>query len=425
MKDYQNFLDCLSKLISFRSVKAEAQAGKPFGDGVYGAYKYFLDLAKDMGFEVIDYDGYVGEVIFGEGEELGIIGHLDVVPEGNGWDTDPYTLTRIDDTFYARGIMDDKAPLLQCLFILKELKDSGVTPKRKFRLIVGCNEESGWEDVEYLRLKTTIPEYGFSPDGNFPVSYAEKGMAVIEFTTPALKNFYDLKGGTVINAVCGYATAKCKGQVDKEKLEKYGLKLQGDTIVSVGQSAHGSKPELGKNALKPLFEFFLSCGEEVGGVIDYLFNDKADISGIKNEQGAVTLSADIIEENNGKIYIKCDCRYPAPVAFKGVMERLDAFNIPYTYQIKHGAYMVDKDSELVSTLIGAYNSVTGENSNPQSQCGSTFARVFEKGVAFGPEFDGFNNRIHEPNERAREKDLLTAYEIYKKAIFTFAGVGEF
>lgn len=425
MKDYSLFLQRLEKLISFESVRGEPLPNKPFGSGVYDAYKYFMDSAAEFGFDTVNYDNYIGEAVFGEGEEIGIIGHLDVVPAGNGWNTDPFKLTKKGDAFYARGIMDDKAPLLMCLFILKELKDCGKVPKRKFRLIAGCNEESGWEDADYFKTKAAFPEYGFSPDGNFPVSYAEKGMAVVEFSLPALKNFSDIKGGTVINAVCGYATAKAENTPDVATLEKFGLKLKGNNVIeSVGKSAHGSQPQLGKNALKPLFEYFYSIGEDVGRVIDYLFNDKAGLFEMKNAQGNVTLSPNIAEEKNGRIYIRCDCRYPAPIEFKDIISKLDTFGIDYTYEIKHGTQYVERDGEFVNTLISAYNSITGEKAFPISQSGSTFARVFKKGCAFGPEFSGSNNRIHEPNERVTEKDLLKMYEIYKKAIFELAGAEE-
>ncbi len=422
MKDYQLFIDCLSKLISFKSVQGPAKPNMPFGEEVYSAYAYFMGLAKDFGFKTIDYDGYAGEVVFGEGEEIGIIGHLDVVPVGNGWDTDPFTLTEIGDTFYARGIMDDKAPLLSCLFALKELKDSGVKPNKKFRLIVGCNEESGWLDVEYVKSKTTLPEYGFSPDGNFPVCYAEKGMAIIEFKLPKLKNFYGLTGGTVINAVCDYAKANCSVPQNQELVDKYNLKLTGNAVESFGKSAHGSKPELGVNALKGMFEYFYACGENVKDVLEYLFYDKAKIFEMENEQGNITFSPDLIYERDGDTFIKCDCRFPAPMEFSEICEKLDAFNLEYTYVIKHGVQYVEKQGAFIQTLLDAYNTVMGENRVPLSIGGSTFARVFKKGCAFGAEFDGENNRIHEPNERATKKTILNGYEIYKKAILELSKV---
>lgn len=419
MKEFTPFIKDLTKLISYKSVQGERKDSAPFGEEVKNALNFFLSLAKDFGFETINYDNYAGEVIFGDGEEIGIIGHLDVVPAGDGWNTDPYTLTEKNGYFFGRGILDDKMPLLLCLYALKALKEEGITPNKKIRLILGTNEETGWQDVEYLKTKTTLPEYGFSPDGNFPLSYAEKGIAIVEFKIPLLKNFKDIKGGTVINAVCGKAQVTAKNEGINEKLLlKHGLFLKDNSIIeSIGKSAHGSSPHLGKNAIKTLFNYFLDIGENVNNVVDYLFNDKGNLSSLKSEQGITTLSPNLIEEREDGIYIKCDCRFPYPIEKEDLIKIFNTFNLPYTISIKHDTQYVEKEGEFISSLISAYNEATGENAKPVSLGGSTFARVFNKGVAFGPEFEGMKGAPHEANECASKEEILKAYNIYKKAIY--------
>ncbi|MBR2323831.1 MAG: Sapep family Mn(2+)-dependent dipeptidase, partial [Clostridia bacterium] len=253
----ENALNTLAKLVSFKTVKGQPQINAPFGEELKKCLDYFLDLGKSLGFTVKNVDGYAGHVEWkGQSDEIvGILAHLDVVPEGEGWLYPPYKATIEGDYMYGRGVLDDKGPAAACLYAMKELKDSGFIPTKTIRLIVGCDEESGWEDIEYFKTKSTFPEYGFSPDGDFPVSYAEKGINNICFSLPKLKNFYDIKGGTVFNAVCGYATCKAKKEgINLTLLKKHGLNLIDDnTIESVGKSCHGSRPELGKNAIKPLF----------------------------------------------------------------------------------------------------------------------------------------------------------------------------
>ncbi len=426
MKDYNYFIDCLSKLISYRSVKQDASKSMPFGKGVYDAYSYFMSLAKDMGFETVNYDNYIGEITYGNGQEIGIIGHLDVVPEGTGWNTDPYTLTKIDDKFYARGIADDKAPVLLCLFILNELKESGIRCNKRFRFIIGCDEESGWQDIDYFKTKSTFPTYGFSPDGNFPVSYAEKGINEIIFTLPKLKNFSNVKGGTVFNAVCGYCTCVANDDgINLDLLQKHGLSHKGNVIESVGKSCHGSRPNLGKNAIEPLFNYFLDMGEDVSNVCEYLFQDKAGLKNILTPQGDVTFSPDIIEEVDGKVVIHCDCRVPAPKKLEDLFPIFDSFKIPYFARKQRDPLYVPKDGKFVQTLLNAYNQATGETGRPISQSGGTFAYVFDRGCAFGPEFENRAGSIHEPNENMSEEDLFKLYEIYKKAIFDLAVQDDF
>ena len=419
MDNIKNYLNDLKTLISFKSVKSAKEPAAPFGKECRYAIDFIKSLAEKFGFTTIDYDGYCLEVDFGEGEEIGIMGHLDVVPAGDGWESEPYILTEKDGVYYGRGILDDKSPMLSCLYCLKELKESGIKVNKKFRMFFGTNEESGWEDVEYLKTKTNLPKYGFSPDGNFPVSYAEKGMCIVNFYLPKLKNFSKVKGGTVVNAVCGYATAQ--GIIDESLLLKHGLTVSKDgKIESVGKSAHGSRPELGINAIKKLFAYFIDCGENLEKEYKYLFGDGFSFSKMINEQGDVTFSPDIISEDETGIKITCDLRFPAPITLDKVLKKLEASGLKYTYSLKHGTQFVEKDGFLVDTLINAYNAVTGESAKPIAQSGSTFARVFEKGVAFGPEFPDKPSTIHEPNERASIEEIEKTYDIYKKAIFDLA-----
>lgn len=418
MKDFPSYLENLKTLISFKSVLGTPQQNAPFGRAIKDTLDFFLSLAKSFGFDVIDYDGYAGEVIFGTGEqEIGIIGHLDVVPTGIGWNSDPFTLTERDGVYYGRGLSDDKTPLLSCLYAMKELKDENFLPNKKIRLILGCDEESGWRDLDYINTKTALPEYGFSPDGNFPLSFAEKGITEVEFSFPKLKNFHSLTGGTVVNAVCDYASAVQTSPIDKALITKHGLTANENGLIeSRGKSAHGSTPELGKNALKPLFEYFLDTGEDVKAVIDYLFLDKAKVGEIKTEQGLVTLSPDLICQKDDKIYITCDCRIPAPLSIDDLMPLFNGFGLTVNTKTRHPAVMVEKDGWFVQTLLGAYNDITGENATPISIGGSTFSRAFRKGCAFGPHFNGHEDNIHDANENVSKEQILRAFDIYKSAI---------
>ena len=422
MKNYSEFISDLKSLVSFNSVSAQKTDGAPFGVEVKNALNHFLSRAEEMGFDTINYDNYIGEVCFGEGEEVGIIGHLDIVPVGENWTFDPFTLTEKDGFLFGRGVSDDKGPSLLCLYALKELKDSGVISKRKFRFFVGCNEEDGWADIDYLKTRTTLPTYGFSPDGNFPLSYAEKGSYAVTFAIPALKNFCDITGGTVVNAVCAFATAKVKNDgVDLNLIKKHNLLLNGEIVESRGKAAHGSTPHLGVNALKALFEYFYSVGEDVKNVLDYLFYDKAGVFDMKNEQGNVTLSPNLICQKQDKIYISCDCRIPAPFTIDDLCKKLDGFGMEYTLP-EHflPPMMVEKEGWFVSALLSSYNEVTGECAKPISMGGSTFARAFEKGCAFGIDFKRYNSNIHDADEKISLADIQDAYEIYKKALFKLA-----
>lgn len=416
MKNFDSFICDLKTLVSCRSVKTAPQAGMPFGIGVKKVFDEFIKIVNRMGFSIVNYDGYFGEIVVGSGEEIGVIGHLDVVPEGIGWKTDPFSLTEIDGTYYGRGILDDKAPILACIYAVKELQDEGVRFNKKIRIFIGLDEESDWQDIDYFTQKHSFPKYGFSPDGNFPVVYAEKGLNKVTFNLPHFKNFKKISGGTVFNAVCGECSVVPKFVPNANELEKFSLLYDGEKIISVGKSCHGSRPRLGINAMKKIFEYMQFKGENVKNLLDYLFYDKAKLFDVINEQGGVTLSPNIVSEDDDGVHIVCDVRVPAPKTLVDLIPIFDSFDIKYKAEVHRSPLYVSKDSVFVKKLLSAYNNATGENAEPVSMGGGTFAYVFEQGCAFGPEFDGMESGIHEANEHASKEELLKIFAVYKSAI---------
>lgn len=408
MKDKKLFLEDLKTLIAAKSVQSAAEENAPFGAGVKQALETFLAIAERMGFAVINHENYLGEIVCGEGEEYGVIGHLDVVPAGDGWNSDPFVLTFLNGKYYGRGTTDDKAPTLLCLYALNEIKNAAAL-KRKVRFFVGCNEESGWADVEYYKQKGgRFPRYGFSPDGDFPVVYAEKGPNRVIFEIPYYGAFKNISGGVAVNAVCAYACAE--GVCDETLLKKHNLVGKNNKVESFGKSAHGSYPELGKNAIYPLLCYMKDCGEAVDGLLR-VFENKT-VSAVGNETGSATLSPNLISQTEDKLVLTADFRVPAKMRAEEFLPLFDKLGVKYTLIKGRDPLYVPKDSEYVRKLAAAYNAVTGENSEPISQRGATFSSVFENGTAFGPEFPNEDNRIHSPDEFVSDENIDKMYEIY-------------
>lgn len=420
MKNFEQFKIDLAKLVSFESVLKPQDGNAPFGKESKDVLLAFIDIAEKLGFEVINYDNYGAELSYGEGEEIGIMGHLDIVPIGSGWTFDALTLTENNNKLYGRGVSDDKGPTLLTLYALKDVIDSGIKFNRKIRFFVGCNEEKGWKDLDYIITKTTMPTYGFSPDGNFPLTYSEKGTLKLWSKIPKLKNFAGLTGGTAVNAVCAYAfVTPLKDGVNEELLKKYNLKYNGKIIESFGVPAHGSAPWEGKNAFKPLFDYMIEMGEsELIPLLDCLFLDKYKIFDYKNEQGMTTLSADIIIKKDNDDYIVSDIRVPAPFTFKTIEDLFESCGYPHFFIEGHPPVMTEKDGWFVQSLLSAYKSVTGDkNAKPIPMGGSTFARAFKFGCSFGIEGDmSDSGNIHAVDEYLGIDWLNKSYEIYKQAI---------
>ncbi|MDE7306282.1 MAG: Sapep family Mn(2+)-dependent dipeptidase [Clostridia bacterium] len=401
----------VSQIVKYDSSQYPPESGKPFGKGAADCLNYFLSLAKDFGFETKNYDNYAGEVIFGNGEEFAILAHLDVVPAGSGWTHDPFggEIDYENKKIWGRGTMDDKGPAVIALYCLKALKDEGFIPNKKIKLIVGCNEENGWECIKYYTAHAHMPEVGFSPDADFPVIYAEKGILqlALKFTVNAA--FSGLCGGARANMVCDYC--EVVAPEDKTKLKKYNLAYAGGKVISKGKSAHGSTPELGKNAIAPVLQY-LGLTE----LHSLLFCDGFNLCNLQDVTGRLTFSPDVISQNGNEITVICDIRYPATFDKKTVLGAIESKNVPYEILHEQSPLYNDKDCFLISTLCNVYNEVTGKHMQPVAIGGGTYARVLKCGAAFGPEEDGEESTIHKPDEYITFEKIEKCFKIYKLAI---------
>ena len=419
---------------SFKGAEEDENGVYPFGKETADCLQYFLSLAQSFGFETHNYDNYVGEVIFGTGEEFAVLAHLDVVPAGSGWKYPPFGGVINDDVsdggvqgakIWGRGAMDDKGPAVACLYALKALKDENFTPRRKIKLIVGCNEECGWRCIEHYKKVAHMPDEGFTPDANFPVIYAEKG--ILHFTASFPINdapMYSLKGGDRPNMVCDHVSAFLTRKT-ASKLVAYKNEVQGTTfsydnttnmLQVYGKSAHASTPEKGANAMQALFAFLSTINEDCAYVYDVLFNDGLGLNQFQDETGVLTLSQGVVSFQNGVLKITCDIRFPATFALESVTERLDEAGIAYTIDNYQAPLYNDINGALITALSSVYNRATGTEQTPIAIGGGTYARALKCGCAFGPEMPNEEATIHQPNEYITLERVRFLGEIYYDAL---------
>lgn len=413
----KNYLDdavkAISESIRFDSSLSEPQGGMPFGKGAADCLNHFLLLAENLGFETKNYDNYAGEVIFGDGdEEFAILAHLDVVPAGSGWTKPPFGGLVENGRIWGRGAMDDKGPAIASLFALKKLKDEGFVPHKKIKLIVGLNEECGWKCIEHYNEVAHMPETGFSPDANFPVIYAEKGILHIRADFPVDGNlFSSFKGGERVNMVCDYCEATPLSPVDTEKAKSLSLSFENGKLVAKGKSAHGSTPEEGKNALLPMLAYF-----GLQRIIDCLFNDIYGLKTLHDETGYLTMSPDVASYEKGVMSVLVDIRYPSTCPLAAVTEKLSKFGVHYETVSHQKPLFQDRTCELVKTLQKVYDDYTGEEHEPIAIGGGTYARALKCGVAFGPEIDGEEVTIHQADEYITIDRVKLMIEVYAEAV---------
>ena len=141
-------------------------------------------FAQRDGFDTENFANYAGRVNFGEGDQrLGIIGHMDVVPAGDGWTHDPFKMEiDAEGRIYGRGSADDKGPSLAAYYGMLLLKEAGFKPKKKIDFVLGTNEETNWVGIDYT--STSQRQTSSSPDAEYPIINGEQGI----FTLNTFKN---------------------------------------------------------------------------------------------------------------------------------------------------------------------------------------------------------------------------------------------
>lgn len=405
----------LKKLIQIPSVEGKPEKDMPFGKAVRDALVFTLDLASSMGFETKNYDNYIGEVIWGEGEEMAILTHLDVVPVGkeSDWKYPPFSGEEVDGKIYGRGTMDDKGPAIVCLYCMKALRDEGFIPNKKIKLIFGCNEESGWRCIDHYNKVAKMPEFGFSPDADFPVLYAEKGILHVEFAFKNELSLEHIQGGERINVVCD----KCEAIAPfiESITEEYGIKSENERLVAVGKTAHGSTPQLGENAIHKMVCYLESIGLLDSQIRETLFEDKLGFTSLSDDTGHLTMSPDIISIKGENICVAVDIRYPSTYSGEKLKEDLKKI-APYKVLSHQLPLYNDKESFLIKTLLNIYNTTMGTSLEPMAIGGGTYARALKMGTAFGPEMPGEESTIHQPNEYVSIENLKLQCKMYYLAI---------
>ncbi len=433
-KYFDQIVQSSAELLRFDSSLKEAEGEYPFGKETADCLQFFLNLAQEMGFETRNYDNYVGEVVFGEGKDFAILAHLDVVPAGSGWKYPPFGGVINDDIseggvggrkLWGRGAMDDKTPAVVCLYAMKALKDEGIRPNRTIKLIVGCNEEAGWKCIDHYKQVAVMPEEGFTPDADFPVIYAEKGILHFTCAFPIKEvPMSALKGGQRVNMVCDFATAVLTRKA-AERLVGYQNPIAGTTLSydnttnilrAEGKSAHGSTPEKGANALQALLKFLSVCNEDVAKAYALLFDDCLGLKQMQDETGFLTLSPDLAAFKEGVLKITSDIRFPSTHTLEEITSALTAAGVDFVVDNYQAPLYNDPKGSLITTLMQVYNDVTGNDEKPIAIGGGTYARALKCGCAFGPELKGEEATIHQANEYVTFERIALMSEVYYRAI---------
>ncbi len=429
-------ISVLKELISYKSVKAPASEGMPFGKGAADVLAKWTELCEQYGFPAKNFDNYAAHADMGDDPRLGILCHLDVVPEGTGWSSDPYIAEVRGGRIYGRGAIDDKGPAVAALFAMRCVKELGVPLDGGVRIITGCDEENGSSDMDYYITKEKFPEMLVTPDGDYPVINGEKGMIRLSFEIPLPAGMISVKGGNAINAVPELCTAELEN-ADISAIDALSGKYDGVTfeaeksgntvkITAKGICAHASTPEKGHNAVSAMFSLLNGLGYALNNITTLFPYGETDGKSLGLDihddiSGGLTDVFSVADTENGKLTGKADIRFPVTFRLAEVSEKLYAAFAAQkiTSEIIYSTepHYVDENSSFIRALLDTYTDVTGDKGCCISIGGGTYVHDTGNGVAFGAEFPGeTENNMHGADESITIDSLKRNSEIYANAI---------
>lgn len=424
------FNTLLSDLVGIASVKGEPKDGAPYGEKPKQALSYLLKRAEADGFTAVNVGDKAGYIQWGtKGPLVAVLGHLDVVPEGSSWNTDPFTLDTDTDYFIGRGVIDDKGPVLCAYMAMLRFKEKHPDPEFRVRLIVGTDEENGSSCMVRYCETEELPDIGFTPDAEFPCIFAEKGIYQMHFEeTPSGR--FTLHGGNAANMVPPYC--EC---IDLEKMSG---------ISADGVQAHASKPDLGINAIDLILDkmsFELKNSSKLLQLMEKYFSQKSETKFSSffspDVSGPMTTNVGIVDisKEHAKLYV--DIRWPVTMKEEDVRSKLHEIASEFGVTVVDDSVLAplfkNKGSDQITILTKIYESYRdafaytedekearaaslSKIAEPIAVGGGTYARAMPNIVAFGPQLPWNPDQCHQANESVLKENMYLLVPMYEEAL---------
>ncbi|MGC9351152.1 MAG: M20/M25/M40 family metallo-hydrolase, partial [Sulfurovum sp.] len=145
-------VDLFMKLLSYESITPDDA----------GSLKFIEEYLEGFEATYINKEGVKNLFLtkkFGEGPHLCFAGHVDVVPPGDGWETNPFVPVIKEGKIYARGTQDMKSGVAAFVQVFKEVEHF----EGRLSLLLTSDEEG---DAKYgtVIMLEHLKEIGMLPD---------------------------------------------------------------------------------------------------------------------------------------------------------------------------------------------------------------------------------------------------------------------
>lgn len=130
-------------------------------------YKITKEFLADFNEEIIKRNETSNQILSKTFNEKGLhicfCGHIDVVPAGNGWDSEPFCPIIKDDLIIARGTQDMKSGVAAFLHAIKQFSQNDIKNIRKISVILTSDEEGDGKDgvimvLDELNIRNDLPD---------------------------------------------------------------------------------------------------------------------------------------------------------------------------------------------------------------------------------------------------------------------------
>ena len=435
----------LGNLVSIPSVRGEAVPGAPFGKACANLLRITEPYFRDAGCHTtLDTEGGYLLAEVGEGaHSLGLFAHADVVPAGEGWMyTDPFAMLEKEGFLIGRGVMDDKSAVVTSLYCAKMLRELALPFHSKLVCFVGCNEESGMQDIRNYLSCHQPPDFALVPDTAFPLYRGNKGRILIKAHRNAsfgeIKRFHGGKVGTNVGEAEAVLTYNDELFVYLNSCSTDRVSVTRDendiVIRGIGIPRHTALPEGSINAAALIADILRNCpflSAETRKTMEFLYAICSDWRGNSigiacddAEFGPLTFVNYIIDADDDACALYFNIRYGAQVdaeEMKAALTRTFAQH-GFTVEIESESHphIVPRDHPMLRILLDTYEDYTGTKNAPMYvnaggtygqylPCAAEIGTVMWRKVPF-PMPTG-HGQVHQPDECISIDGLIDAIEL--------------
>jgi succinyl-diaminopimelate desuccinylase len=363
-------IELFKKLLRFKSIT-------PDDDGAFDFITSYLGSSWEcikLDFEDVKNRLYIKR--FNDTcQHLCFAGHIDVVPAGDGWDSDPFEPIEKDGVIYARGTQDMKSGVAASLYACKHTQNFDGT----------------------LSILLTSDEEGEAVNGTVKVlEYMKENKLLPQFTVVAEPTCEDLFGDAIKvgrrGSINGYLTIQ-------------------------GKQGHAAYPE---KAINPIDQISTILPKIAGLNLDngdeFFSPSKLVITDIRGGMEVTNVTPDNLK-------LMFNVRNSTKTTQKDIQKLIDDnfSNLDYDFYMTQGSYpfMTNKNSKIISHIGNAIKDITGVKTKHSTAGGTSDARFFGQFGIDTVEFGVINDTIHAINERTTIKEVEDLTKVFEQLISKF------